>query len=114
MTAFDDLFGRTALPCLQSQYGERITYYPRNGNPRTITAMVDRNPPEDGGPFEESRGPRFVIECENDQQIGIASECIDTGGDRVEFAARKGGPVTKFAVVQLLDDDAGMVRIEVR
>jgi hypothetical protein len=36
------------------------------------------------------------------------------GGDRIEFAQRKGGAPAKMSIVQLADQDAGMLRIEVR
>lgn len=114
MTAFDTTFAARALPRLLVNFGEPIVYYPRNGKPRTITAIVDRDPPRDGGDFDEHRGPRFSIEVTNDQIDGIASDCIDMGGDRVEFAQRKGAAAVQMSLVQLVDQDAGMLRIEVR
>jgi hypothetical protein len=114
MTAFDTRFAARALPSLLVNFGESVVYYPRGGTPRTITAIVDRDPPQSGGDFDEHRGPRFSIEVANDQQDGIASECIDIGGDRVEFAQRKGGTAVKMSIVRIDDQDAGMLRLEVR
>lgn len=113
-TAFDARFAARGLPTLLSRFGEPVTYYPRSGKPRNILAIIDRDPPQSGGDFDEHRGPVFTVEVANDQQDGIASDCIDLGGDRIEFAQRKRGAPAKMSIVQLADQDAGMLRIEVR
>jgi len=114
MTTFDTRYAARALPKLLANFGEPVVYYPRSGKPRTITAIVDREPPQSGGDFDEHRGPRFSVEVTNDQQDGIASDCIDIGGDRLEFAQRKGGTAVKMSIVQIENQDAGMLRLEVR
>lgn len=116
MTSFDDLFGLYGAPVLMGMDGETIIYIPKNGLPREITAIVDRNPPEILQQIEGGVSPRLVIQVLNDEKTGISSALFDKGGDKARVALRKGGKVDENgrSLVELLSDVAGMCRIEVR
>ena len=96
-----------------ADFNETIRYRPRDGRPRTIVAVVDRNPPApiDGAP----NGVRasMMIEALNDEFSGIGSREVDTGGDRVEIAPRIGLPIREYRLVSVESTDDGTVRIGV-
>ena len=120
MTQFDDLFAASAVPLLQAEFGEPIVYLPLNRKPRHIMAIrVHRNPPEKMGEVRETLAPRLEIEVANDGTTGIYSGEINTGGDSVEVALRKGATDQVFGpkpwrIIALLSDYNGITRFEVQ
>jgi len=93
-------------------FGETVTYKPRSGKPRAIKAVVDRSPP---APVEPGAiAPLATITVANDQHEGIASDQLDTGGDEVDMAVRVGAEPTTRTITALLDQDDGMITLEVR
>ncbi len=91
MTQFDELFSTMGVPTLQGEFGEWVTYYPRQGKPRKVLAIyVDRSPIEDIEKTSDTRVPMIVIQVPNNSQSGISSREIDTGGDMVEVSAQGG------------------------
>lgn len=118
MTAFDEMFAAAGLEAQLTMFGEKIVYRPLNGMPRTITAIVQRNPPQELPGMDQGRAPRFVIEAANDPFYpvfgGISSAEIETGGGKVDVAERKGEKPKTKAITKLLSDVAGMSQFEAR
>ena len=114
MTAFDTDFAAEALPGLLDEHGEDIIYTPRGGAPRTITAIVDRNPPVTIDCISETVAARFVILLESHATRGILTSGIDTGGDLVTLAERKGATAADFPITKVLNEDGGCIEFEVR
>lgn len=115
MTVFDDLFRDAAAPELLTQFGESVVYVPKGGTPRTITqAIVDRNPPEAIVGPPSGHGPQLLVTVKDDATTGISRTEINTGGDRIEVAVRKGGTAKSMQVNKLVKDTGGMLSMEVR
>ena len=112
MTVFDDLFQGIGLPALLEMHGESVEYHPRSGRPRTITMIVDRSPP---GGIDEATGvitPRIIATGYDDTTTGIAFSEIDTGGDKLKLAWRKGGKPERRDIVNV-SQQVGGIAVEV-
>mgnify|MGYP007100062069 FL=1 len=117
MTTFSDRFVSVGLPLLMAEMGERVVYRPLNGKPRTITAIVDRNPPE---AVSGTEAPTFnyTVTVIADMQAatygGIEAIEIDTGGDKIDLAPRRGNPVASRQVAVVLESDSVALVLGVR
>jgi hypothetical protein len=96
------------------EFAEQVVYRPRSGRARTITAIVDRNPPDNLGNVENTVSQAFVVMVANDDQDGIPSRLLDTGGDAIDVSDRTGETVKTRRIVRLVDDAGGMLTLEVR
>lgn len=114
MTAFDTRFKARAFPRLLEQFGEAVVYRPKNGPARTIQAIVNRDPPVQAQEFTTATADQFVVEVLADEINGIGIREINTGGDQVDIAKRKGLTPVTMSVQKLLSQDGGVVQIEVR
>lgn len=98
-----------------ADFAESAIYTPRDGSlpPRSILAIVDRNPPQVPGMVE--RGPQDVltIHVANSATAGISSGELDTGGDTVTIARRIGETAVVRRIVRLVAHDHGMLTLEV-
>lgn len=112
MTVFDTKFGTYSAPKLLVEWGEPIVYVPRDGTPRDIEAIIDRNPPETIG-GAGVRGPRFTAQVTNDVLLGITSDELNTGGDKLEFPPRVGQAAKSYPIQKLLTDAGDMLLLEV-
>ena len=113
-TTFDSHFARAAFPQLLKQFGESITYLPNGGGSRSITAIVDRDPPAVFDAAGNAVIPQFIVRVYNSCRSGISSKEIDTGKDQLQFIRRVGEvvPVT-FSVGMMLSQDSGVVQLAV-
>lgn len=111
MDTFDQTL-RAAAPSFFLLPGcEWVTYRPVLGSSRRIQAVVTRNeaagPPGIGG----GSGPSLEITVKNENVSGIASDQINTGGDQIEIAPRVGEPPRWVRIAEILDQDAGLMRL---
>lgn len=97
-----------------SDFAETVVYRPREGEPRTIQALVDRDPPEALGEDVTTRTPVLHVTVRNDSVAGITAAEVDTGGDRIDLPLRVGGSATTRPIVGIVRQDAGLVTLEVR
>ena len=114
MSEFDDELIATRADHI-SVFGESVKYKPTGGGgSRTINAVVQRGRPEglDGADYGHS--PLATIFVENNNTTGIASSEIDTGGDMVEYAVRIGETVEDRRITKIVQQDAGMLELELR
>jgi hypothetical protein len=80
-------------------FGEQVTYSPLNGTPRTINAIVNRQPPEVYSGSGEVLTPLMSILVRNDATYGISSATLNANGnDRVTVAERIGGTAKSYGV----------------
>lgn len=116
MTAFDTLFAAQAVPALFAQFGETIKYIPRDGAPRTVTAVIDRQPIQTVA--EGMVAPLIVVKVSFDPTDavwgGISVDEVDTGGDKVEVAWNKGEDPQQRSISRSMGVKGGMVILEVR
>jgi len=109
-------FDRTLISAADSFFllpgSETVVYKPKSGSPRQIKAVVSRSlaaeiPGVNGGSV-----PKFEVLVKNDDSAGIASDELDTGGDKIEMAKRVADIPKTLRLVELLNHDAGLCRIE--
>ena len=104
----------TTVFCNTDDFAEEVTYYPRTGTARTVDAIVIREAlavlTEDG----DAVIPLFEIHVANTETRGITSEELNLGGDRIEFAVRVGGALTRRTITKLVGHDEGMLILECR
>jgi hypothetical protein len=103
------------------EFAESVTYKPRlysvgdSRVNRPIKAVVIRElvqvVSEDGG---ETVLPSFEVHVANDSTLGISSDELDTGGDKISFPVRDGMVATDRAIVRLVTQDHGMLVLECR
>lgn len=104
-----------------NDFAEAVVYRPLVGPPRSIQAIVDREPPawlrEPPAWLAEADGvlvPQLHVVVRNDEAAGIGADEVDTGGDRVDVPVRVGGTAVTKNVVRIVQQDAGLLRLEVR
>lgn len=113
-STFDAQFSRAGFPNLLRQFGEPVTYWPREGGSRPIDAIIERDPPTIFNAAGEVVLPEFVLRVNNSSKSGIASTEIDTGGDEIEFKENVDDvKPSKFMVGQVVSQDAGVLRFTV-
>jgi hypothetical protein len=97
-------------------FGEAVLYSPKNGTPRTINAVVEREAPVDFN-GEEVKRPQVRITVANHATVGILASAINFGGDTVTVAPVKGGAVVALSVHKVLGQewmDGGCVYLDLR
>lgn len=97
-----------------AQYGEPMIYYPGGGGSRSITGIPTRRPYQtmDGTPT--GNAPVTDVLVANNATTGISAAELNTGGDKLGIDVRIGETVQQRRITQLLMQDAGMIRVEVR
>lgn len=86
---------------------ERITYIPATGSSRTIKAVVQREPNEEFGGLT----PEIIVLVENDSTRGIASDEVNTGGDKLKLAKRTDKVPVLVRIAQIMEHDAGFMKL---
>jgi hypothetical protein len=96
-------------------FGESVVYLKGDGTTRSISATVFRLTPDDlQGAAERTRIRRLELEVRNSATLGITPGELDLGKDRLQVAWRRGETATNWAIMQILSQDAGMVRLLLR
>jgi hypothetical protein len=90
---------------------ETVTYFPRSGSSRQIRAVITRPGAEQMAGVAGGSAPQFEVLVKNDSASGIASDELDTGGDKVELAGRDGKKPEQVRLIELLNHDAGHCEI---
>ena len=93
-------------------FGETVTYTPVSGSPVSIKAVIVRDPPDGLQSPATAMTPVMDAYIRNDATYGRTS--INTGGDTITVAYRKGGTTAAFAVRQIIAQDAGMWHVRLR
>jgi hypothetical protein len=103
-----------------ADFAETIVYKPRptqtvpSPAPRTITALVDREPPAFLLEADGLAVPTVHVIVRNSATTGISSSEVDTGGDQMDVALRLGQAAATKRIVRIVSHDAGLLRLEVR
>ena len=114
MSVFTDRLAADLVPDLLDEFGETVTYRPRTGDARSITAIVERGGPADLAPAAGGVAPLLRVRVANDSTTGISSDEIDTGGDRIDVAHRVGVAATTRPIVRIIEHDAASLLLELR
>lgn len=112
MTDFDDRFAERGGPRLMTAFGESVVYKPHGGAPRTITAMVTRDPlvSDENGVVSSD----LIVEVYNDSTTGIESDRLTLGQDKIEVAGTVGSTPRDRSVLSILGQVGGMLTLQVR
>jgi len=106
-----------ATPAFLRAFGEEVGYTPSGGEARTITAVVDRDPPAPLAQAADQVRPRCIIEVGTDPDDadygGIAPADFDGGADTFSLAVRVGGTAQTLRG-RIIAQDAGMMALELR
>ena len=112
MPTFDNEFAASAALELLAMYGETITYTPRGGSPRTVTAIVNRNPAKLLATMQDVVSALVVIRVLDDSSNatygGIASSAVNFGGDTITAAVRAGETASVLALNEFISDNGGV------
>ncbi len=76
-------------------FAEEVIYTNVDGEQRTIKAMVFRDPVQNDLNVPQ---PKLRIIVANDSTSGISSDELDTGGDTITVAYRKGEDAQEFGI----------------
>jgi hypothetical protein len=113
-TVFDRQFAASAFPGLLAQYGEPITYYPAAGGKRTLTAIVDRDPPAILDGSGNAVMPSATIRVQNSNRCGIWSKTVNVGTDEIEMPRRIGEAPTRMSLMVLMSQDSGVTQLAIK
>jgi hypothetical protein len=113
-TVFDAHFASAGFPMLIEQFGEPIVYLPSGGGRRSITAIVERNPPSVFDASGNAVLPTATIRIYNSCRSGISSKEVNTGTDEIEMPLKVGDTIPKrFSLMTLLAQDSGVTYLAV-
>ena len=105
MGFLDDAMADDAAALVDSDvFGESVTYTPLGSSAVTINAVIDRSPPVLRDGSGKLRRPKMTAWIRNHATAGRTS--INTGGDTITVAYRKGGTAEAFLVKGPLEQDA--------
>lgn len=93
---------------------EYVTYFPITGASRRIQAVVKRPGPEQMDGLSGGQIEVMEVLVKNSSKNGIASDEVNTGGDKLEISLRDGKiPVKTPRITEILSQDAGMIKLKV-
>ena len=95
-------------------FAESVTYYPKAGGSRAISAVVTRQQPAEVDGAPHGHAPKLSVHVINDATTGISSAELDTGGDEINVAVRTGDTATRRRITKIISIDAGMMELELR
>ena len=95
-------------------FDEEVTYVPLTGDQRVIRAVVTRNVPEPIAENKKTSSPVLIVEVRNSATLGISSAEIDLGGDKISLPVRVGKTAESRPITQILSQDTGTLRLELR
>lgn len=110
---FDDLLADSSEDFVD-EFGVNVKYIFVGGSERTIKAIVSRQEHKNIEGMRSTNAPVFEVMLRNDSSYGVSSSEINTGGDKIELAARYGETVKQRRVTKILIQDVGMLKLEVR
>ena len=97
---------------LLDNFGELITYFPRSGGYRTITAIVNRDPPAIFDAAGNAVMPKASIRVYNSATSGISSKEVDIGSDEIELPEQVGNVILRrFSLLTLVSQDSGVTEL---
>lgn len=121
MTLADSLKTDAAQVFLRpDDFAETVTYHPHTyfgqtpASDRSVQAIVERMDVQlldEGG---NTVVPMFTVHVANSSTLGISSDELDTGGDKISFPVRNGESATRRSIVSVDTQDTGMLVLQCR
>ena len=97
-----------------NDFAETVLYRPLGGATRSISAVVFRQVAELISDAENRLVTVFEVHIKNDGCSGIATSELNLGGDQIDIAERIGKAAKPRAIVQVIDQDEGMLVLQCR
>lgn len=107
--AFDETLVAAADNFFLLPGAEPITYFPVSGDSKKIWAVVTRIEAEQMPALDGGSRPQFEVLVKNDESEGIASDKVNTGGDKIELGLRVDNIPKMLRICEILNQDAGMI-----
>jgi hypothetical protein len=108
-----ETFDKTLIAAADSFFqlpgAELVTYFPSGGISRRIKAVISRAGPENIPGVSGGSLPAFEVLVKNDSDEGIASDQLDTGGDKIECAKRVEQRPKMLRLTEIINHDAGLI-----
>ena len=108
-----DTFDKTLIASADAFFklpgAEPVTYFPAGGVSRRIEAVISRTGAEGLPGVAGGSLPAFEVLVRNDDAEGIASEAVDTGGDKIECSKRVAARPKVMRITEVLNHDAGLM-----
>jgi len=106
---FDDTLKAAADSFFCLPGAEMVTYFPATGSARRIKAVITRTGPANLPGVDDGSLPAFSVLVKNDTESGIASQSVDTGGDKIECAKRMAERPKMLRITEVIGHDAGLM-----
>jgi hypothetical protein len=106
---FDDSLAAAAESFFLLPGAETVTYFPVSGASRRIKAVVTRSEAEPIAAIAGGARPVFEVLVKNDSAEGIASDLLDTGGDKIKMGKRVNNRPQQLRILEILNQDAGLM-----
>lgn len=111
MTLRDSIETDASIFTNSDEFGESVVYRPRGGTARTISAVVFRLLPQANE--DENRSLTvFEVHVANSSTTGIAASELNLGGDEIDLADRVGKTAKPRSIVQITEQDEGMLVLQ--
>ena len=98
---------------MMEDFGETVIYRPHDEMPRSIQAVVDRNPPSETPGVPVPTDSIFVTVLANGR-TGIDPALVTLQVDEIDVPVRVGGAVVTLTLVSIKGQDEGLVTLEAR
>ena len=111
----DQRFAANAFPVLLVQHGEPLIYNPA-GIARTITGIVDREPPAVLDAGGDAIYGDYVVRVLNSSTLGILDMELNRGNDTMSVRGRQsaGAAVVVKTIVSRESEDSGVLVLRLR
>ncbi len=90
-----------------------VTYTPKSGTPRSIPAIVDRQPAQNHPSVNRGAVQPIEITVANDETYGIDILTLDRGGDTITVAVRVGDTAEARPIRNIIEQDETLITVEV-
>lgn len=95
-------------------FAERVTYRPRGGGDREISALVKRDPPSVHPQTGVALAPRCVVAVACDETLGITAAELDVGADQLLLPRAVDGSIEARIITKIIHQSTTRLVIEVR
>lgn len=109
---FDTYFQTSGFVGLLAEFGEPVVYFFAGGGSRSVSAILERNPP---AIFDQAGNPmqiEIVMRVRRHAVKGVLSNEVNRGLDSVEILRRvDDSAATRYTVVRKLAEDSGVITL---
>ncbi len=109
MSDFSDTMAVAAEAALEVLDTESITYTPLGGVGVARDALIHRIGNRGAGPLGPA--PEAEVTLRNDATAGRLASAIDTGGDTLTWAPKRGGATKVSRVLEIVSTNGGFVTV---